>query len=296
MIQHRKAAYLVVLAVLVAALITGCGASAVAPSMTYSESGAAPAMEADYGKSEAAGSAGAGTSYDTPAADRMIIWNADISLTVEDAQEAMDQVQAMARQMGGYTVNSESWLSNDQLNARLTIRVPAAKFEEAMAQLRELGIKVNHESANSDDVTDEYVDLESRLRALDAKEAQLLKFLDDAEDTEAVLAVYEQLSATQSEIEQVKGRMGYLEKLSAMATITAELVPEEVEAPIAEEGWKPLTTLRNAARALVSTLKGLGSALIWFVVYGVPVLALIALPIAAVWWLVRRLRRRSRKP
>jgi len=295
MVRKRKTIYLMVFAVLLASVLGGCGATATAPRAALSEAGAVPAMDADYTKSEAAGNAGSGVSNDMPAADRMIIWNAQISLTVKDAQEAMDKVQAMARQLGGYTVSSESWLSDDQLNTRLTIRVPAAKFEEAMAELRGLGIKVNHENATSDDVTDEYVDLESRLRALDAKEAQLLKFLDQAEDTEAVLAVYEQLSATQVEIEQVKGRMAYLEKLSAMATITAELLPEAAEPPVVEEGWKPGTTLRNAARALVSTLKGLGSALIWFVIYVLPVLVLVALPIVAVWWIVRRLRRKSRK-
>ena len=294
MIRKRKALYLVVLAALAAALIAGCGASALAP-RTYSESGVAPAAEPEYDKAHEAASGSTANSGGVLAPERMIIWNADISLTVEDAQEAMDLVQAVARQLGGYTVSSESWLTDDQLNARLTVRVPAARFEETMAQLRALGIKVNRESATSDDVTDEYVDLESRLRALEAKEAQLLKFLDEAEDTEAVLAVYEQLSATQSEIEQVKGRMGYLEKLAAMATITVQLVPVATEPPVVEEGWKPLTTLRSAARALVSTLKGLGSAVIWFVVYVLPVLALVALPILLVWWLVRRLRRRARQ-
>jgi hypothetical protein len=294
MIRKRKVMYVVVLASLAAALIAGCGAAALAPT-EHSAVGGALAPEADYGKGGEAGDAAtATTDGEMPADERMIIWNADISLTVEDAQAAMDQVQTMARQLGGYTVSTESWLSDDQLNARLTIRVPAAKFEEAMGQLRALGIKVNRESAMSDDVTDDYVDLESRLRALDAKEAQLLKFLDEAEDTDAVLAVYEQLSATQAEIEQVKGRMAYLEKLSAMATIVAELWPEAAEPPVVEEGWKPLTILKNAARALVSTLRGLGSALIWFAVYVLPVLVLVALPIALVWWVVRRLRRRGR--
>jgi hypothetical protein len=214
---------------------------------------------------------------------------------VKDAKQAMDQVQSVARQLGGYTVSSESWLTDDQLNARLTVRVPASKFDEAMAQLRGLGIKVNRESATSEDVTDQYVDLQSRLRALEAKETQLLKFLDQAEDTEAVLAVYEQLSATQTEIEQIKGQMAYLEKLSAMATISAELLPEQAEAPVVEAGWKPLTTLRNAARTLVSTLKGLGSVVIWLVIYVLPVLLLLAVPIVLVVWIIRRLRRRSPK-
>jgi phage gp46-like protein len=292
--KKRRTLYLVALIALLVGALAGCGATAVPASYTSSQ-GENTVQKEYLAPSDQAGSAGTETAPGEPAAERMIIWNAEISLTVKDAQQALDQAQALARQLGGYTVSTESWLTDDQLNARLTIRVPADKFEDAMAQLRALGIKVNRENATSDDVTDEYVDLGSRLRALEAKETQLLKFLDQAEDTEAVLKVYEQLSATQSEIEQVKGRMAYLEKLSAMATITAELLPEQAEPPVVEEGWKPLTTLRNAARALVSTLKGLGSALIWFVIYILPVLLILAVPVVLVWWIVRRLRRRSRK-
>ncbi len=227
--------------------------------------------------------------------ERMIIWNATLSLTVEDTQKALDQVQAVARDLGGYTINTESWLEGEQLRARLTLRIPAEKFDQAMAQLRDLALKVNHENATSQDVTEEYVDLESRLRHLEAKEAQLNKFLEQAENTEAVLAVYEHLAATQAEIEQVKGRMSYLEKLTAMATITVELYPKEIEPPIVEEGWKPGRVVRDAVRALVNTLQGLGNALIWFILYLLPVLLLIALPIAVVVWVIRRRRRRRRE-
>lgn len=233
------------------------------------------------------------TELDQPQVERMIIWNADISLTVEDAKESMEAVQTVARSLGGYTTGSESWLSDDQLHARITIRVPAEKFEEAMAQLRDLALKVNRESASSEDVTDQYVDLESRLRHLEAKEAQLLEFLDEAEDTEAALAVYDHLAETQAEIEQVKGRMNYLETLSAMATIVVELYPEEAELPVIEEGWKPARTLRSAARALVNTLETLGDVAIWFAVYLLPILLFLALPIILVVWLFRRWRRRK---
>jgi hypothetical protein len=292
--ERKRVIGLVILAVLLGGALVACGASPL-PEMAPEEPRTFLTSDGSYGQKDEASSTGAGNAPGEPAADRMIIWNADISLTVGDAREALDKAQDLARRLGGYTVSSESWLTDDQLNARLTIRVPADRFEDAMAELRAMGLQVNHESATSDDVTDEYVDLESRLRALEAKEAQLLEFLDDAEDTEAVLAVYEQLSATQTEIEQVKGRIDYLAKLSALATITVELLPEKAEPPVVEEGWKPLTTVRNAARALVSTLKGLGSALIWFAVYILPVLVLLAVPVVFVWWLVRRLRRRTRK-
>jgi hypothetical protein len=227
--------------------------------------------------------------------EQMIIWNADISLTVNDTKEAMEQVQALARDLGGRTIGSESWLSDDQLHARLTLRVPAEKFEDAMAQIRDLALKINRESANSEDVTDQYVDLASRLRHLEAKEAQLLEFLDEADDTEGLLAVYEHLAQTQADIEQVKGRMAYLEQLAAMATITVELYPEEAAPTVIEEGWKHGFTLRDAAKTLVNTLEGLADATIWFVVYLLPVLLLIALPIAAVVWAVRRWRRRRQR-
>ncbi len=179
-------------------------------------------MEREYDQANASGSA------DQPKEDqieRMIVWTADIVLTVQDTEQSISDVLALAKEMGGYAVNTESWIQSELLYARLTIRVPADQYETAMARLRDQALKVEHESANSQDVTEEYVDLESRLRALQAKEAQLTKLMDQAEDTEAVLAVYEQLSATQVEIEQVKGRMSYLENLSAMATITVNLNP-----------------------------------------------------------------------
>jgi hypothetical protein len=244
--------------------------------------------------SKAAGEGAApGDGSDQAPVDRMIIWNADLQLRVKDAAEAMGLVQGVAREMGGYTISTETWLQNDQTYARVSLRVPADRFDEAMQRLRGLAIEVTHESANSEDVTDEYVDLKSRLRHLEAKEAQLLTFLDKAEDTEAVLAVYDQLSQTQLEIEQIKGRMEYLEKLSAMATISVTLSPEEPEPVVVQEGWRPGRTLREAARALVSTLQVLGNAAIWFAIYVLPVLVLIALPVVLIVWLLRRRSRRT---
>lgn len=266
----------------------GQGAPAEAP---------APAPSADKEVAASEYAAGLGALSDDVrelATERMIIWSADISLTVEDTGEAMSEVQTIGRSLGGYTLGSESWLSDDQLHARLTIRVPADRFEQAMSQLRDLGTRVTRESSQSEDVSDQYVDLDSRLRHLEAKESQLIEFLERAEDTEALLAVYDHLSQTQGEIEQVKGRMAYLENLAAMATIGVELDPEESGRPLVDEGWKPGHTLRSAARTLVSTLERLGDLLIWLAVYLLPILLLLALPLVALIWLVRR-RRRGRR-
>ena len=289
--MKKKAMVLTSLAVLIAVL-AACGATAERVTMPGGDTGAVePPAVAKHDLANSGGSAG---QPQTAQVDRMIIWTADISLTVKDTEKAVSDVLALAGEMGGYAVNTESWIQGELLYARLTILVPAAQYEPAMARLRDLGLKVEHESANSQDVTEEYVDLESRLRALQAKEAQLTKLMDQAEDTEAVLAVYEQLSATQVEIEQVKGRMSYLEKLSAMATITVNLNPEQPEAPVIEEGWRPGSTLRSAARALVNTLKGLGNVIIWGIVFLLPILLVIAVPILVAFLLFRLWRRRRR--
>ncbi len=230
------------------------------------------------------------------ATERMIIWNANISLTVEDVEESMTAVQSLAREMGGYPINISSWTEKEQLYATVTIRVPAERFDEAMARLREMGIRVNRENANSEDVTDRYVDLESRLRHLEAKEAQLLKFMEDAEDTEAVLAVYEHLDETQAEIEQVKGQMKYLSTLAAMGTITVELYPEEAEPPVVDEdGWDPGRTLRNALRTLLKVLEALANVAIWMAVFTLPLLLLVGLPIVLIVGVARRRSRKARR-
>jgi len=278
---------------LVVALVS-CGASALPT--TYGEAAREAPMPAAIAGDSGANAAPEGRAYDTSTLpeDRMIIWTAELSLTVEDAQQVLDQVNALARSLGGYPTAAETWLDQEQLHARTTIRVPAERFDEAMAGLRGFAIKVDREVANSQDVTEEYVDLQSRLRHLEAKESQLLEFLDKAEDTEAVLAVYEQLSQTQMEIEQVSGRMTYLQKLSAMATISVELHPEPAEAPVIEEGWKPGRTLRDAARALVRTLQNVGEGLIWIGTFVLPMLLILVLPVLlVVFWVRRRRRRRS---
>ncbi len=275
---------------LLAGLLLACGATP-EPQAAYSPEAPVP-MEKPVAGKEAAESGGS-ADLDLDTTERMVIWNASVYLTVEDAEESLTAIQSLARELGGYPISSESWLVDEQVHARLTIRVPAERFDEALSRIRDLGLRVDRESANSEDVTDQYVDLESRLRHLEAKEAQLLKFMEDAENTKAVLSVYKYLDETQAEIEQVKGKMKYLSSLSAMGTITVEMYPEEAEPPVIEEGWNPGRTLRDAARALLRVLKALANLAIWLTVFGLPLLLFVALPIALIVWAIRRRKARS---
>lgn len=266
---------------LVAAMLvmTGCGARVAEEAAV--DKGIMPSTAPGSGASFSEVNQDAAAGDITP----MIVYNGSLELVVSDALQAQEDVQRVIEGVNGYVVSSESYRYEQGLiTVNMRVRVPAEKFHEVMAQLRKLALEVNHDSTSSEDVTQEYVDLESKLRALEAKAARLEELMKEAEDTEAVLAVYRELSATQQEIEQVKGRMQYLERSSAMATISVTLTPDELSRPVEVAGWRPQGTAKRAVEALLNTLKFLGNALIWIVIYVVPVLAVVG----GVVYLVRK--------
>jgi len=228
--------------------------------------------------------------------ERMIIWTGDISLVVKDAGESLEQVEAIAKDLGGYVVNSSSWYQEEQVRARLTIRVPAGEFDTALARLKDLAITVESRNVSTQDVSEEYTDLGSRLRNLEATETELLELLTEVRErtrkAEDVLAVHRELSNIREQIEQVKGRMQYLEKMTAMATINIELIPDVLARPIVVAGWQPSGTAANALRSLVRTLQFIADATLWLIIYLLPILVVIAIPFFILWLIWRWWRRR----
>jgi len=229
-----------------------------------------------------------------PLEERMIISRASLSLVVKDVEGSLEEIRAIVEGLGGYVVSSNSWYEKEQLRARLTVRVPAKELDAALERFKALAIEVERESISGEDVTEEYTDLESRLRNLEAAEKQLLKIMEQAEETEDVLAVYRELVNIRGQIEQTKGRMQYLERMSAMATIDLDLIPDVLAKPLVAAGWRPAGTLAAALRALIRTLQLIADMAIWFVVYALPILILVAIPLALLWFAWRRWRARRR--
>ena len=230
--------------------------------------------------------------------ERMIIWTGDVSLIVKDAEDSLEKVEAIAKDLGGYVVNSSSWYQDDQLRARLTIRVPSGEFDAAMARLKDLAIKVENRNVSTQDVTEEYTDLNARLRNLEATETELFELLTEVRErtgkAEDVLAVHRELSYIREQIEQIKGRMQYLEKMTAMATINVELIPDVLARPIVVAGWRPSGTVANAFDALVKTFQRIVDAAIWLTIAVLPILVVIAIPFFILVLIWRRWKR-SRK-
>ncbi len=253
---------------------------------------ATPPAPPPAGERAAYAGADVATAANVASTGRMVVRTASLDLIVPDTDRALTEIQAMSQELGGYVVSVEAYQYQKGRQATVTFRVPSDALDTALERLRAMATTVRRESVSGQDVTDEYVDMESRLRHLEAKEKQLLEFLDQAEDTEAVLAVYEHLSQTQAEIEWVKGRMQYLRNQAALATVTVRLTPDVMAQPLETGGWNLPGTVRSAVEALLDVLEFFVKALIYVVIVVLPTLILLALPTVGIFLLVRWLVRR----
>jgi hypothetical protein len=242
--------------------------------------------------------------------NRLIVKNAELKLLVGETDVAIDLTTQVAADCAGYIISSrvwyEQWYGTSYKYATITIGVPVDQFERAMRRLRGLALRVMDETASGQDVTDEYVDLQSRLGNLEATRDRIRQFLDQAKDVEESLRVNDQLAAIEEQIEQVQGRMNYLFDRAAYSTITVQISPElppvtptptplppptptPTPIPTPTPPWTPMQTATQAGHTLGSILRVLTEITIWIAIVVVPLLAPPALLVWAVYrWVKRR--------
>ena len=175
----------------------------------------------------------------------------------------------------------------------------------SLGRLREAAIRVLDEQASGQDVTDEYVDLDSRLTNLEATRDRIRGFLEQATTVEEALAINEQLSEVEDQIEQIMGRMNYLKNRAAYSTISINLEPF-IPTPTPEPTWTPSPSptptpwepgkvLNEASTSMGRTARSLTNVLIWLLVY-LPICLIPVGIIVLLWWAFLRPRRRKSLP
>jgi hypothetical protein len=227
--------------------------------------------------------------------ERLIIRTGDMTIVVADTEEALGRITEMAENGGGWVVSSNVYQSTETAKTGyIQIRVPAAGFQSVLDAIAGLAVEVTNLSTSGQDVTEEYVDLDARLGNLEATADRLRVFLDEARTVEEALAVNQELSRVEGEIESLKGRMQFLEQSSAFSSISVNLTPDELAQPVQVGTWRPTGVAKEAVEALIAALQWLANAVIWFTIFVLPVLLIIAIPFVLLIWLIRRLRRRER--
>jgi hypothetical protein len=308
----------VVIPVILSILLAACGVKMAAnralpdqlPGLSQSLGVAqsAPALEAPAptavaleamksGIINANGAAAAGN----PAQDRLLIMNVDLSIVVADPQTKMDAISALAKSLGGFVVSmnmSQTLTPNGEKapEGSISIRIPANQLDGALSQIKTGVVEVQSENRSGQDITQQYTDLQSQLRALQDAETQLEAIMKNATKTEDVLNVFNQLESYRQQIEVIQGQIQYDEQASAYALVNVTLIAEKTIQPIQVGSWKPQGVARDAVQALVNFLQGFVNFLIYLVLYILPVLILTLGPIALIiWGIVALVRRRRSK-
>ncbi|GEM_PF-484878 len=236
-----------------------------------------------------------------PGGDRLVIQNADLTIVVKDVKGRVQDIQVMAKQMGGFVVSVnvyQTYARNGTQvpQAVIVFRVPAEQLDAALDQVKKDAVDVQNETRSGQDVTSQYVDLQSQLTAKEATEAQLLKIMQSAEKTEDVLAVYTQLQQIQTEIQVLKGQIKYYEESAALSAVSVNIIAEETIQPIEVGPWKPQGVARDAIQNLIDFWKGFVEWMINFFLFTLPALITIAIPLFLVYLLGRWLIRKFWKP
>ncbi len=293
--------------------LTGCGAAASTSETDFSlayapqdevaemevPAAAEPPADAAAGGGDSTTGGGANVLPIAARADRLIIKNAEINLLVEDSETAIDLTTQVVTDVGGYIISSrvwyEEWGETFYKHSTITMGVPVEEFERALRRLRELAIQVLDENATGEDVTDQYVDLQSQLDNLIATRDRIRTFLDQAQSVEEALAVNEQLSEVEGEIETIQGQINYLADRAAFSTITVTITPDLPELPTptpfptsTPEAWKPGETFGQAAKTLQNAYQGLFDLLIWIMVVFIPVMAPFIFAGWLAWFVIKK--------
>jgi hypothetical protein len=224
--------------------------------------------------------------------DAKIIRTGTIDLEVSDVPSALLTARDGIRAMGGYVGASETFSEGDSPRARITYRIPADRWEDALDLLRGLNgltSKVVQEQTQAVEVTGQVIDLEARIRNLRASETALQEIAAGATRISDVLEVQAQLTSVRGQIEQLSAQLGDLEDRSSFATLTATFAVPVVAVEIAQKGWEPGVVVDEASASLVQVLQGLTTAGIWFAIVWLPILIVLAIVVGVGLWIARRI-------
>ena len=276
----------IALLALVLSACQGAGFTNVAQNLNGGQPGDATGRDLVPGAAapdEAGGVTGEGA--DQGQADRSIIKTGEITVEVDNVAETTGAVRALALELDGYI--SSSFQGEFEESATLTMRIPADRFDEAIAAVHELGGDVKSEATREEDVTAAVIDIEARLTNLRAAEVEYRELMDRAERIEDILAIQNQLFQVRGEIEAMQAQLEYYTDQADMATLTVTVIPGAVEQ--ATTDFDPGAIVQEAVAQLVGFGQWLVGAAIWFVIVGLPALVVLGIALFVGFRVLRRI-------
>ncbi|MGC2239949.1 MAG: DUF4349 domain-containing protein [Acidimicrobiia bacterium] len=234
--------------------------------------------------------------------DRKVIRQAHLDLQADDTRDAYDRIVKIAETAGGFVANANVYPADGedgQPQVTIVLRIPSDRLSATIDEIKGVVQDVVSESTDAQDVTEQYIDLQARLKNLTALEVELRALLEEVRkqpdaDPDKLLRVFSEISNTRGQIEQIQGQINYLDNVVDLASIDISLAPTPAVVPIVEDTWRPLEVARDSLRSLVRGLQNVAEWGIGFALYALPMLLLVAgIPLLALfltyrWWRRRR--------
>lgn len=222
--------------------------------------------------------------------ERKVMYNASVSLEVDDIGKSIKEIEKNVEELEGYVVEVNFTSNNEQDYGSITFRIPTASLTGFLDGMEEYSGRVIEKKVVGQDVTEEYVDLTSRLKAKRVVEERLLSLLSQAEKTEDLLKISSDLSKIQEEIETVMGRMKYLDNKTELAEVKMRFMDVSIPIPDVKgnEDLKTGDKIKKTFAASLNSIMGFFSGLAVFLLGYSPILLLMALASFGIYWIVRK--------
>ncbi len=220
---------------------------------------------------------------------RMIIRNANITLQVNDINRALDAIINLANASGGYVVSSNIYQNAGSTTGGISIRVPAEGLNNVLKQLKSLATQVTQENISGEDITEQYVNLQSQLDNLQKSKSQLEKIMLGATKTEDVLKVHQQLSSTQGQIDVLEGQIKYYKESVALSLVNITLNMNPAIQNEYQSHWRIGEAFKSAYVDLVNGLRNFTYTLIEMIVYFLPLALLWGCVGFIIYWIGKKI-------
>ncbi len=226
-----------------------------------------------------------------PDVQKKVIKNGNLTVKVGRIDDAAKEITQIAKDNGGDIFSSNFYENADKKKSgTITLKVPNSNFEKAFEEIKKTASLVVRESIGNQDVTEQYIDLESRLKNMRAEEQSYLQILNRASTVDEILKVTRQLSQVRGEIEAMESQKKYLDSQIDMSLITVYLA-EDSQITISDS-WRPLRTVKETVNSLLSDVKGFINFLIVLIIRIIPILVLYLLVVLIIFLIGRKIYRR----
>ncbi|MEK6221017.1 MAG: DUF4349 domain-containing protein, partial [Chloroflexota bacterium] len=213
---------------------------------------------------------------------RLIIKEGYISMEVENTLKTHAQIEDLVASLaseGAYVISSNE---NGNTGGKspiisMQIRIPAEQFDTSMDRIAAMGVEIRDRNENSDDVSEEFVDLQNRIESLESARQRLLEIMENADTTEDLLKAEAQLTFRETELESLKGRLNFLSDSARLSRISINLQPYNPAQPL-DTSWSPSKAVREAIESLIESAEDFADFLIFF--------SIAVLPWLIFFWLI----------